>query len=274
MKISFFISYLSKIIEAILQFTALFTFWDGVLFVILVFLVVYLLSRKRKYRVSSISINLPFSLGNITYEPTEQDRIVAWKLYVQLKTRKAALIFDENFDIIVDVYDSLYSLFPITRDLLTNLSLNEIEREAGIADLIFRVQNYGIRPHLTKWQSDFRRWWDKALKTPSNKDKKLQDIQKTFPKYEELIKELKEMNLELNKYAEDLLKIAKTPALLRKTPKEGKVKQPMPIAPAAERIALNRNRRKTFSNLCSLKQNSRLLWGWRARTHARPMLLF
>ena len=204
-------------------------FWDGILICALIFFIVNFLNRKRKYRVTSVSVNLPFNLGNITYEPTEEDRIVAWKLYTQLKTRKAALFFDENQDVIAEVYDSLYELFPIARDLLMSLHIYEIERSPSIAELILRVQNDGLRPHLTKWQSDFRRWWDKALANPKYENLRPQDIQKKFPKYDELIGELKEMNVELNKYAEDLENIAKTSAEVKRKEKEMK---PKPVRPS------------------------------------------
>ena len=194
---SFFLNYIFQIIKKLLKLFSSFTFLDGILLTLFLFLVVYLFVRHKKYRFISVTVNLPFKLGNITYEPSEEDRIVAWKLYAQLKTRKAALIFDENNDVIDDIYDSLYELFPISRDLLMNLPICEIERRPSIADLVLRVQNDGVRPHLTKWQCDFRRWWNSALENPRNKNKRPQDIQKKYPRYEELIKELKEMNVEL-----------------------------------------------------------------------------
>lgn len=224
---SFLLSFILKIIKKLVEYTTLFTFWDGILLTAIIVVIIYLVTQHKKYRVKSATINIPFSLGNITYELTEEDRIVAWKLYIQLKTRKAALIFDEDYDVVADVYDSLYEIFPIARDLLMGLPLDEIQRKPNIADLVLRVQNDGIRPHLTKWQSDFRRWWAKAIEYPGNKDSRPQDIQKNYPKYEELIKELKEMNLELNKYAEKLLFIAQTSAQARR-----KMKKPIPIQPS------------------------------------------
>lgn len=204
----------------------------------LIVIVFFFLLFKGRRNFGSVTLNMPFNLGNMTYELSEQDRVVAWKLYTQLKTRKAALIFDEENDVIADVYDSLYELFPITRELLTNLPVKEIGRTDGIADLIFRVQNDGLRPHLTKWQADFRNWWEKAKgnnkrnhwfsKTNDNYVR-LQDIQKKYPQYNELVKELKEMNIELNKYAEDLLIIAKA----TKGSKEVKVERIIPSQPSS-----------------------------------------
>ena len=146
----------------------------------------------------------------MTYSAANQDRVVAWKLYVQLRTRKAALIFDEKQDIIADVYESLYSIFPMARELLIDLPLSEINRKSNVADLVFRVLNDGIRPHLTKWQADFLHWWESAKANQNDKNLAPQDIQKGYVRYGELVADLKATNLELNKFADDLLTIAQS----------------------------------------------------------------
>ena len=94
-------------------------FWVGVLIPSVVML--YLGWRLRRFPSYSASVNLPFNLGSQTYDTTPADRIVAWKLYIELTTRKAALPFDENHDLIAEVYDSMYVLFGITRQLLLDL---------------------------------------------------------------------------------------------------------------------------------------------------------
>src|SRR6266567_3070461 len=72
-------------------------FWVGLFPSAVLF--IYLL-RLRGYPSGPVSISLPFSLGNRTYDTTPRDRIAAWKLYVHLSTRKAALPFDEKHDVI------------------------------------------------------------------------------------------------------------------------------------------------------------------------------
>lgn len=181
-------------------------FWVGAAAVaVLVALVVW----RRRYRCCSVSIGLPFNLGSATYELTSQDRIIAWKMYVQLKTRKAALPFDEDQDLICDVYSSLYELFPIARELLSEMPLAEVARPRGVSDLIVRILNDAIRPHMTRWQAGFRYWWEGQVKADANNEKRPQDIQKAFPGYPELIDDLKRTNTELAKLAEDLLLFAR-----------------------------------------------------------------
>ncbi len=186
-------------------------FWCGIGGGVILAIGIHRFLTRKEYRVSQVGLNLPFGLGNVTYEATDRDRVLAWKLYVQLKTRKAALIFDEQNDVIAEVYDSLYEIFPITRDLLTSIPLHEAEKRDGIVDLTLRVLNDGLRPHLTKWSASYRRWWEEALRQPANNNKPPQDIQKLYPQYVDLVRELKAMNTELSKYSEDLLAIVQAP---------------------------------------------------------------
>jgi len=186
-------------------------FLDGFLFGIVAVIVVLIALSLFRREWATISVNLPFGLGNISFKLQDADRIVAWKLYVQLKSRKAALPFDEDNDVIIEVYDSLYEMFPIFRELLSALPVSEVSKKSSIADLVLRVQNDGVRPHLTEWQSSFRKWWDQATISNDNKDKTPNEVQQLYPQYAELVKDLKEMNTELTKYAEELLAIAQSP---------------------------------------------------------------
>ena len=174
------------------------------------------------------TVNIPFGLGNMTYDLSKKERILSWHLFVQLRTRKAALPFDEDHDVITEVYDSLYELFPITRDLVMNLPLKEIEKQESVADLMLRVLNDGLRPHLTTWQAEFRRWWVQMLGVPANNLKRPQDLQKGFPQYGALVDDLKRMNVELNKFAEDLLVIAQA------RPAEAPRKRPVASPPSQD----------------------------------------
>ncbi len=179
-------------------------FWIGIgLPMVLIYL-----NHRRRGQSTSVSVGIPFGLGSTTYDTTPADRIVAWKLYVQLVTRKAALPFDSDADLVVDVFDSLFELFPISRTLLSDLPPRHYERDGGVASLVIRVLNDGLRPSLTRWQSGFRQWWTEALEQESNKGTRPQDIQRQFPQYDELVKDLRVMNTELGKFADELFEIA------------------------------------------------------------------
>ena len=98
---------------------------------------------KRRTGAQSVSIGLPFGLGSATFDLTSKDRVAAWKLHVQLVTRKAALPFDQKDDVIADVLTSLYELFQVTRDLLLEMPPTNSADQHGVAGLIVRVLNMG-----------------------------------------------------------------------------------------------------------------------------------
>jgi hypothetical protein len=181
-------------------------FWLGAIPSVVV---AWALFRFRRHQSDSLTVALPFGLGSRSYDTTPADRIFAWKMHVHLVTRKAALPFDEDCDLICDVYDSLFAVFTETRNLLLELPPREFERTSGVASLILRVQNDGIRPHLTRWQADFGRWWVRAEKSAANEDRSPQSIQRDYPQYGELVADLHRTNTELAKFADELLKIAR-----------------------------------------------------------------
>jgi hypothetical protein len=194
-------------------------------------LLLFLGFLRRRYASKSISVGLPFNLGSWTYDTTPSDRIVAWKLYVQLATRKAALLFDEKFDVISEVYDSLSTVFGVTRELLLELPAHEFERESGVAPLLLRVINDGLRPHLTQWQSEFRRWWEDALKSPANQGKSPQEVQRQYLRYAELVSHLIQTNTELSKLSDELLTIARA-----RKHKQARPPKVSPLPPTPESV--------------------------------------
>lgn len=155
-----------------------------------------------------MSIGIPFGLGSATFDLTPRDRVAAWKLHVQLVTRKAALPFDQEHDVIADVLASMFDLFQVARELLLEMPPSDSADQHGVAGLIVRVLNYGIRPTLTHWHADYRRWWDAALALPANAGLSPQQIQQGYPRYAELIGDLGKMNTELSKFSDELSLVA------------------------------------------------------------------
>ena len=163
----------------------------------------------RRFQIKSASLNVPFKLGSVTFETTPTDRIIAWQAYVQLVTRKAALPFDDKHDVIEDVYASMYSLFDTSRDLLSNLPPRSFENPDGISAILLRVINDGLRPHLTRWQSDFRSWIEIAREKDEFQGMSPVALQKMYPEYQTLVEDLRFTNTELSKLADELYLIAR-----------------------------------------------------------------
>ena len=70
------------------------------------------------------------------------------------------------------------------------------------------VLNDGLRPHLTKWQARFRKWYDTELGKSDSKGMSPQEIQKKYPNYDKLVVEMKYVNKAIVEYAKWLRQIA------------------------------------------------------------------
>jgi hypothetical protein len=132
----------------------------------------------------------------ITLRPNYLDRTVAYKIWVELSTRKIGLSIDPENDVIVEIYDSWFSFFQITRELIKDIPVSKMREPSTekIIQLSIDLLNNGLRPHLTKWQARFRRWYDMKLSDAGHFDLHPQDIQAKFPAFDEMTKELLEVN--------------------------------------------------------------------------------
>lgn len=137
---------------------------------------------------------------------------IANRIYIELTTRKAAIIIDENNDIIEEVYDSWYSLFGIIRDEIKSLPgkyLKDHDPTAALMGLSRKILNEAMRPHLTEYQAKFRKWLAAAKEDPHNKDLTPQELQKKYPDFDNLVASMKEVNLTLINYSQELDKLIK-----------------------------------------------------------------
>ena len=179
--------------------------------VVLVFLVVGVswgikkvlpLIGRRSISVDQASIGIGNS--SITLKLNKKDQEIAYKLWVELSTRKIGLPYDEENDVITEVYDSWYSFFKIARDLLKDIPAERLAYSGELVELTQKVLNDGLRPHLTRWQAKYRKWDKQA----SEKEGTPQDIQKCYPEYAELIDDLKKTNQKMINYKDLMYKIA------------------------------------------------------------------
>lgn len=157
---------------------------------------------RRSISVDQASIGIGNS--SITLKLNKKDQEIAYKLWVELSTRKIGLPYDEDNDVIAEVYDSWYSFFKIARDLLKDIPVERLAYSGELVELTQMVLNDGLRPHLTKWQARYRKWEKQA----SEKEGTPQDIQKSYPEYVELIEDLRKTNQKMINYKELMYKIA------------------------------------------------------------------
>jgi hypothetical protein len=183
---------------------------------ILAFLIInYLLRQFRENRAVEKHIQpikLKYSIGGaeVEYEIVRnyQNIEIAHRIFIELITRKAAIEIEEGKDVIVEIYNSWYSLFQITREELKSINgklLKDNNTSSELVDLLTDILNKGLRPHLTEYQAKFRKWYSEQLEL--NKTDSPQEIQSQYGEFEPLMRSMKEVNKSLIEYSKQLKKI-------------------------------------------------------------------
>lgn len=185
-------------------------YWPVVLLILFSIIFIIWILRRLRTKLDVVTLEIPLGgIGTVTLKPNYQDIQIAHKIWTELVTRKAAIKIDPQKDVIIEVYNSWYSLFKRIRELISDIPAEHVrnsESTKKLIDIATRSLNDGLRPHLTEWQAKFRNWYN-------NQDEKLkeaspQEIQREFPEYEKLIAEMEIVNEQLIRYAKELKKIS------------------------------------------------------------------
>jgi len=167
-------------------------------------------------RIIPVKLKFKTSGAEIEYQIVRnyQNIEIAYKIYIELVTRKAAIPIDIEKDVIIEVYDSWYTIFKTTRTELKSLKgelIKENQTSHELIRLLTDILNNGLRPHLTEYQAKFRKWYSEELDkdAKSDKPKSPQEIQKKYDNYEKLVESIHEVNLLLIEYSKQLQKIIK-----------------------------------------------------------------
>ncbi|TAL15942.1 hypothetical protein EPN96_11125 [bacterium] len=189
----------------------------GPILLIIIFLLVIFFSihffRRWKWVLatwSPVEAELEIAnLGKVKIKPNTDTVRIAYQAWVEINTRKVGLRFDEENDVIVEVYNSWYQLFGILRDLTKQIpahKLRDCEDTRKLVHIMHTVLNEGLRPHLTRWQARFRHEYDLLRKNQPNTPP--QELQRQIIGYSDLIQDLKNVNEQFVKYGDWLRRIA------------------------------------------------------------------
>ena len=138
-----------------------------ILIILAIFVFVYLWNKCIKYAVyKSLMVDeVLLGIGNsqVKLKYNKKDQEIAYKLWVELSTRKIGLDFDSEKDVIFEVYDSWYDFFTTARGLMEEIPAERLKYSSELIELTEAVLNKGLRPHLTIWQAKFRKWYNENL---------------------------------------------------------------------------------------------------------------
>ncbi len=144
--------------------------------------------------------------GKISFKPNLKDQEIAYKIWVELSTRKIGLPIDLKHDVVQEIYDSWHNFFSITRELIKDIPVSKVKNKSTqqIIRLSIDVLNEGLRPHLTSWQARFRHWYENELEKKAEDDIDPQYIQAKYPNFKDLEKDLLVVNAKLIRYREKM----------------------------------------------------------------------
>ncbi len=171
-------------------------------------LIKHILKCCCKHSIVVDEMTLGIGDSTVTLKYDDKDKEIAYKLWVELNTRKIGIDFDEDNDVIVEIYNSWYDFFKVSRELIKEIPARKIKYTSELIELSTDILNKGLRPHLTKWQAMFRKWYNLQLGDAKNDEKSPQTIQREYDRYTELVSELKETNKKMIEYKNLMYRIA------------------------------------------------------------------
>lgn len=173
--------------------TSIFTNYYTVIIGALFLVVILYLRKYADVKVPSISIaGIEFNLKNI-------DRIVKANLTNYFVTKRSLFKIDilkDNFD---DVFESYHNTYEFIR-----LQMSYYENVAKTDNTIYKAMKCMIKDlnyFLTSNQTDYRRWY----KFENEKEYKfIDELQKKYPKYNELIEAFGKINKKMSTHMQKL----------------------------------------------------------------------
>ena len=101
-----------------------------ILLLVIIFVVSWIYSvvnnriSRKSITIDEINLGIGDSSVKLTYNKKDQE--IAYKLWVELSTRKIGLMFDKEYDVITEVYNSWYEFFKIARELLKDIPVSRL----------------------------------------------------------------------------------------------------------------------------------------------------
>lgn len=187
--------------------------FGSILLLLIVFVIVRACKKKRNdYSISAVDVGMA---PNLTLSLDNSDRQIAYKVWVDITTRTIAVKIDLDKDNIKVVNDSYYSCFVSTRDLIKDIPVHKLKKNKELVELLTNFLNNLLRPYLTKWGVLYRDWYETAQRENELNAKKLGgqyktfiQIQRSFPEYDALVKDLLEINTKVVGFSNQLYQIA------------------------------------------------------------------
>ena len=137
-----------------------------------------------KWNMTSLKIKPPFLEVDLRWK--DADKAAAWEMYIELLTRITTQPLDTEHGDEKTALESVYSLFPITRQVLKDNTKHCVE----FAKLAIVILNQIVRPFTAKWH---RLYLKGAFDNPDEREqfrKELDSLQVTLRKYAKMLADM------------------------------------------------------------------------------------
>ena len=147
--------------------------------------------------MTSLKINAHFL--EMEWQPDEPDKDASWEMYVELITRITTQPLPQEKGDEKVALESIYSLFPLTRDILKRHGRDAQE----FAKIAIVVLNQIIRPFTTKWHKLALNGTFENEEQRKEFRKELEELQNKLVKYTKMLADMAGAR-DLNKFEEDI----------------------------------------------------------------------
>lgn len=151
-------------------------------------------------RLQSVTVAIPW-VGNATFVPDEAEAGAAWAIYVEIVTRVP--IQELSGGSLREALTSVYQMFTAMRTVLRESGPRIAHGTDSLAPLALGVLNGGLRPFLSQWHSRLS-----AHEFARKSGDSMTEHEDLWPEREAFTEALDGLRVQLEKYADELLKIA------------------------------------------------------------------
>jgi hypothetical protein len=129
--------------------------------------IIAMLIRRRgeTFSLTEVKVTVP-ELAELTFAVSDEHRKVAWKIFIEIMTRVAAQPLGEQEGLLREAFSSLYSVFLSIRELLKTTEPARPTAGPTVEMFAFRMLNKEIRPFLTKWHPELKRFEETISMAP------------------------------------------------------------------------------------------------------------
>ena len=143
--------------------------------------------KLNKFHLDKVRIGTKWASAEISFEEDDQD--AAWELYVEMLTRIVTQPLPSEAGDEKTALDSVYSLFPTTREILRRRGRNTIQ----FSKIAIPVLNQVVRPFTAKWHREsLSDAFDDSEKCKKFREE-LEDLQQDLSNYNRMLAEIAEV---------------------------------------------------------------------------------